>query len=180
MNRTVLAATERRVTVRCVSVASQVPGDGLGSSGECRDGWIGVAGRRNGRRRGNGPTVAATAGPTGMGARGGGIRGTPRGSRPQRIRSDRCRGEIGVRDHAVPHDRLEGLRDRRDEGGVDRGDDDDVVAHPRGVAALATDDSEDRRPDTARVLHRLDQLDADATFKVAAAHGQHEDRIIRR
>ena len=124
-----------------------------------------------------------------MGARGGGIRGTPRGSRPQRIRSDRCRGEIGVRDHAVPHDRLEGLRDRRDEGGVDRGndeggvdrgDDDDVVAHPRGVAAIATDDSEDRRPDTARVLHRLDQLDADATFKVAAAHGQHEDRIIRR
>ena len=44
MCRTVRGAVQRRATARCVSIASQVPGDRLGSSGECGEGWIEVAG----------------------------------------------------------------------------------------------------------------------------------------
>ena len=78
----------------------------------------------------------------------------------------------------MPYDRLEGLGVRRHALRVDGGDDHRGIGDPRRVAAVPADDAENLCTDGLGVADRGDQIRADIALDVAAAHRQHEDRIL--
>lgn len=78
----------------------------------------------------------------------------------------------------MPHERLERFGVGRDGFRVyDRDEDTDIGQLRRG-AAIASDDSGDRRALFARVQQGADQIRADVFFDVTAADGKDEDHVV--
>src|SRR5262245_1828564 len=82
--------------------------------------------------------------------------------------------QLRMRHEAVPDDGLEGFRMRRDERGIDGGNDDYMVADLFRVAAAAPDNAKNFQAAPFAFVERVDEVGADVALGITAADGKHE------
>ena len=83
-------------------------------------------------------------------------------------------------DQKVPDYGLERLGMGGDKLFVDRRNDDDGIAHFRGIAAVTADDTEDCCAAGFGEIERAHDIDADVALGITAADGKYENRIRQR
>ncbi|CAB4699644.1 unannotated protein [freshwater metagenome] len=83
-----------------------------------------------------------------------------------------------MRNKAMPDDRMESFRVRRDARGINGRNDHDTIANLLGVAAVPADHAEDLHAPGLGFLQPGDDVDADVLFEVAAADRKHEHRVV--
>ena len=81
-------------------------------------------------------------------------------------------------DEAMPDHGLEGLRQGGDPTRIDRWNQDDHIAVPGSIAAVATHDPEHFRRTGLGEIDRLDDIRADIALGIAATDGIDQDRVF--
>ena len=84
-----------------------------------------------------------------------------------------------MRHEQVPDNRLKCLGVRRDGVWIDRRNDDAIIGHPGGIAAVAADDANDLGPHLPGIIERRYQVGADIFLGAAAANRKNTQHVAR-